>query len=705
MAEAPLKGAVQYEKRTATNGTCVAVLSMDNAPVNALSAGVRTGLDNQVKAALKDSEVKAIVVTGKHGAFCAGADISEFSGGMKGTSLLDVMTTLESSPKPVVAAIDGVCLGGGCETALACHYRLASKRSQVGLPEVNLGLLPGAHGTQRCPRCIGLERSIDFMCSGMPLNAAAAAKAGLFDDVIEGDNTAVLKGAIDFAASKAGQDMAARRLSAVTLQHPGADAVNAMRKKYGKLRAGEVAPQAIITCIEAATKGTFQDGIAVEGAEFAKLFKGDQAKALQYFFFAERQCSKIPDLTEKPGPLNTVGIIGSGLMGGGIGMCCAEAGMKVKLLDVSQENLDKGMAVIKKNYAASVQRKSKTQEKVDKILSLMSTTVNYSDLADCDIVVEAVFENMKLKKDIFGQLDAVCKPGCILASNTSRLNIDEIAAATKRPQDVVGCHFFSPANVMKLLENVRGAKSSPRTIATAMEFGKRLKKVTCLVGNCDGFIANRTMGVSGAGELVADGSMPFEIDAAAEAFGMRMGPFRMQDLVGLDLFGRERANSGKATPETHAGDAMYALKRFGQKSGKGFYKYDEKRKMSRDPEAEQIIETIWKKTNTGKKQRSKEEMVDRLYLPVVNEGFKCLEEGIAIRPSDIDVCLVYGYNWPRFRGGPMQWATSIGLPKVLEGIEKLGIKPSGLLKECVEKGWSLNSKDFQKRCAKAWSKL
>lgn len=705
MAEAPLKGNVQYEKKASSNGTCVAVLSMDNAPVNALSSGVREGLNNHLKTALADAEVKALVVTGKHGAFCAGADISEFSTGMRGAPLPEVCSALEASTKPVIAAIDGVCLGGGCEVSLGCHYRVASTRSQVGLPEVNLGLLPGAHGTQRMPRCIGLERSIDFMCMGAPLNAAMAKQAGIFDDVMQGDNEAVVKAAVEFAAGKAGTDVTARRLSTVKLQHPGAEAVKAMRAKYSKMRPGEAAPQAIITCIEAATQGTFQDGINVEAKQFGELFRGDQSKALQYFFFAERECSKIPNLTAKPGPLNTVGIIGAGLMGGGIGMVCAENGMKVKFLDINQENLDKGMAVIKKNYAASVARKSKTQEKVDKILSAMSTTLNYSDLADCDIVVEAVFENMKVKKDIFAKLDANCKPGCILASNTSYLNIDEIASATKRPEDVIGCHFFSPANVMKLLENVRGAKSSPRTIATAMAFGKKLKKVTCLVGNCDGFIANRVMGVSGGDKLVQNGVMPHEIDAAAESFGMRIGPFRMLDLVGLDLFGRERAKAGKATPETNVSDAMFASNRFGQKNGKGYYKYDEKRKLSRDPEAEQIIETVWKKIGVSKTQASQEEIVDRLYLPVVNEGFKCLEEGIAIRPSDIDVCLVFGYNWPRFRGGPMQWAESIGLPKVLEKIEKLNMKPSALLKECVEKKWSLKSKDFQKRVAGAWSKL
>jgi len=424
---------------------------------------------------------------------------------------------------------------------------------------------------------------------------------------------------------------------------------------------------------------------------------------MQYMFFAERQCSKIPGLTAKPGPLDSVGIVGAGLMGGGIAMCCAEVGMKVTLLDVDPSNLDRGMKVIQKNYARSVERKSKTQAQVDKIMSLITPSTTYDSLSQCDIVVEAVFENMDLKKKIFASFDKVCKPGCILASNTSRLNIDEVASVTSRPQDVIGCHFFSPANVMRLLENVRGSKTSPSTIATAMAFGVKIKKVTCLVGNCDGFIANRVMGVSGAPALLQGGLMPNQIDGAAEAYGMKMGPMRMNDLVGLDLFGRERASSGAAKPDEVVFDAMFATQRFGQKNGKGFYKYDEKLRCTRDPEAEAMIEKIWKKIGATPQSLSEEEIVDKLYLPVVNEGFKSLEEGMAIRPSDIDICCVFGYNWPRYRGGPMQWATAVGLPTVLEKIQKLGMEPSALLKECVAQNWKLNSKDFVKRIDQAWN--
>eukprot|EP00931_Biecheleriopsis_adriatica_P005077 TRINITY_DN10663_c0_g1_i1.p1 TRINITY_DN10663_c0_g1~~TRINITY_DN10663_c0_g1_i1.p1 ORF type:complete len:685 (+),score=165.52 TRINITY_DN10663_c0_g1_i1:162-2216(+) len=676
---------------------------MDNAPVNALSAGVRTGLDERLKEALGDAEVKAIVVTGAHKAFCAGADISEFASGMEGPPLPVVIAAMEASEKPVVAAIDGVSLGGGCEVALGCHWRVASTRSQAGLPEVNLGLLPGAGGTQRLPRLVGAEQSVDFMCRGAPLPAAAAAKVGIYDTVVEGDNAKVVQAAVDFAAGKIGADLAPRRLCNGTAKAAGPDALAAKRKEYGAMRSGEAAPQAIITCIEASTDRPFQEGMKVEGKEFGKLLMGDQSKALQYMFFAERTCAKIPGLDAKPGPLNNVGIVGAGLMGGGIAMCCAEAGMKVILLDVDQKNLDRGMGVIQKNYARSVQRKSKTQAQVDKIMASITPTTSYDSLKDCDIVVEAVFENMDLKKKIFASFDQVCKPGCILASNTSRLDIDEIANATKRPQDVIGCHFFSPANVMRLLENVRGPRTAPSTIATAMAFGTKLKKVTCLVGNCNGFVANRVMGVSGAPTLLQGGLLPHEVDAAAEAYGMRMGPARMNDLVGLDLFGRERAKSGQAEPDKFVFDAMFKLERFGQKNGKGFYKYDDKLKHSRDPEAEAIIKKVWQNIGVQPKTMSEEEIVDMLYLPVVNEGFKCLEEGHAIRPSDIDVCCVFGYNWPRYRGGPMQWASSIGLPKVLQKIEALGLKPSQLLKECVQNKWKLNSKDFTARCSQAWN--
>merc|ERR1719188_309295 len=386
-------------------------------------------------------------------------------------------------------------------------------------------------------------------------------------------------------------------------------------------------------------------------------------------------------------------------------MCCAEAGMKVTLLDVDAKALARGVEVIKKNYARSVERKSKTQAQVDDLLSRITPSTEYGDFKDCDIVVEAVFENMKVKKEIFGTFDKVCKPGCILASNTSGLNIDDIASATKRPQDVIGCHFFSPANVMKLLENVKGAKSSPRTIATAMEFGKKCKKVTCLVGNCPGFVANRVMGKSGSHYLLHSGVPLQDIDAASEAYGMKIGPFKMADLVGLDLFGRERAKRGDATPDKSMGDAMFAAGRYGQKNGKGYYDYDEKRNGKPSPEAQEIMAKVLKNLGNSPRSMAPDDIVKYLYFPVINESFKCLEEGIAIRPGDIDICCMHGYNWPKSTGGPMFYAGSVGLPKVKEVLEAMGEKPAALLSECVANGWDLNSEALKTRLSSQRSKL
>jgi len=432
------------------------------------------------------------------------------------------------------------------------------------------------------------------------------------------------------------------------------------------------------------------------------------AQVEKYVSNAEVECAQVPGLTkDMVGPLDTVGIVGSGTMGGGIAMCCVEAGMRVVLLDVEQKFLDRGLGAIKKNYQRSLTRKSKTQAQVDGYLSSIKGTLDYADFKDCDIVVEAVFENMKVKKEVFVKFDAVCKPGCILASNTSGLNIDEIASATKRPEDVIGCHFFSPANVMRLLENIRGSKSSDRTIATAMAFGVKIKKVTCLVGNCPGFVANRAMGQSGGQALMQSGISPQEIDAASEGFGFKVGPFRMNDIVGIDLFGRERAQSGTANPDKSIMDAMYAAERYGQKNGKGFYKYGEGSdpRGSPDPEVQKIVEAIWKRTGVAPRSLNTEEILHALYFPVINEGFKCLEEGVALRPLDVDVCLIFGYNWPRATGGPMFYANSVGLPTVLKTLESLKVKPAALLVECVEKGWTLDSDAFSARLVAHRSKL
>jgi len=690
----------------------VGVLTLNNAPVNSLASSLMESFKTNFSKLVADPKVKAIVVTGAGNFFCGGAEISEFAGlaakgpdAFKGASpvepLCAVFDMVDASPKTVVAAINGAALGGGLEVALACHHRVMSPKASVGFPEVQLGLLPGGEGTQRLPRVAPLEVALPMLLTGAPLKADKALKGGVVDAIAKGD---VVEEAAQMALARPPAPISKRPVPADTRFKAMAGGLDQAAIAASNQAPGMIAPDAIINCVRAAcSQLSFQEGVKVEGQEFTKLLMGDQSKALQHMFFAQRACSKVPGLTAKPVPLNTVGIIGSGLMGGGIAMCCAEAGMHVIVLDIDEKNLERGMGVIKKTYQRSVARKSKTQAKVDEFLSRIKPSSSYDSLGTCDLVIEAVFENMALKKKIFAQLDQVCKPGCILSSNTSALNIDEIASATKRPQDVVGCHFFSPANVMPLLENVRGPRTGPVAIATAMSLGQKIKKITCLVGNCDGFIANRVMGQSGAVQLMNSGLMPQQVDAASEAYGMRMGPARMSDLVGLDLFGRERAETGKAEPDKMVTDAMYAAKRFGQKNGKGFYKYDDKLQLSRDPEAEEMIKTVWKNRGVVPTAMSQEDIIDALYLPVVNEGFKCLEEGMAQRPSDIDICMVFGYGWPAYTGGPMQWATAVGLPRVLAKLEKIGVKPSALLQECVKNGWDLKSKEFGKRIEQAWS--
>eukprot|EP01059_Diplonema_ambulator_P036182 TRINITY_DN8925_c0_g2_i1.p1 TRINITY_DN8925_c0_g2~~TRINITY_DN8925_c0_g2_i1.p1 ORF type:complete len:724 (+),score=282.76 TRINITY_DN8925_c0_g2_i1:55-2172(+) len=681
-----------------SNGKKIAVLTMDNPPMNPLSSGIRIGLDQHVKACVKDDSVYAMVVTGKGKAFCAGADISEFSGGMKGPNLPELLNVMEASTKPVVAAIDGVALGGGCEVSLACHYRIATKASAAGLPEVNLGLLPGAGGTQRLPRLIGAEAAIQAMCTGAPFPAPKALKAGIFDQVIEGN---VVDAAVQFAATVNPADLPNRRLCNRTTQCTPEIVANA-RAKWAKLRRGETAPQSIITCVEASARGTFAEGLKVEQKEFFPLLTGDQSKAMQYMFFAERACWKVPGLTAQPAQLNTIGIIGSGLMGGGIAMSCAEAGMKVLLLDAKPEFLERGMKVIQKNYATSVKRGSMPEAKAQKALAnIVPAGGDYAVLGECDMVIEAVFENMNIKKEVFAKLDQVCKPGCILATNTSFLSIDEIASATRRPEDVIGCHFFSPANVMKLLENVRGAKTSGRTIATAMAFGKKIGKIAVLVGNCHGFVANRMFAKQGATKLMYSGLYPHEIDQGAESLGMRMGPLRMADLVGLDLQSRERERAGKLDPENDLQDFLYKKGNYGMKNGRGFFVYDEKRRASRNPEVEGFLDGYWARKGISKTQLPDEEIARRIYFPIINEGFKLLEEGIVSRVSDIDIACVYGYNFPRYRGGPMKYAELIGLDEVLEGLKQYGEKPADLLVKLVEDGTSLAkwSKKHEKEIA------
>lgn len=681
----------------------VAVLTMDSPPVNSLSRGTRAGLVSGVEKALADKSVVGIIVRGAGRAFCAGAEITEFAGAgnIKEEPLTDTIARLENCKIPVVALVHGFALGGGFEVALSTHYRLATSDAQFGLPEVNLGLLPGAGGTQRLPRLIGAVPSAEMILSGAPIKAEKALKLGVVDAIVkEKSEEGRLKEAVDFLLTKKGQPRPVAGLTVPDAKDPEVIAkLDSVYKTAMQKRRGEFAPSRIIDCVKASVQTTsFKEGMAVEGRLFGQLLASPEARAMQHVFFAERAAAKLPkEFNVEPAKIKKVGVIGSGTMGGGIAMCCVDVGMSVILIDATQEFLDRGMSVIKKNYSRSVERKSITQALMDKRLALIQPSLNYADLKDCDIVVEAVFENMQLKKEIFAKLDAVCKPGCVLATNTSGLNIDEIAASTKRPQDVIGAHFFSPANVMRLLENVKGAASSPRTISTAMDFGKRIGKVAILVGNCPGFVGNRMLGsyTSEAEKLALEGAPIEKIDAVARnVIGMNQGPFAMNDLVGLDVFWRKRKTEGKSDPNKIVADALCEAGRYGQKNGKGFYQYKDGRTPESDPLTHQIITKVAENLRVSRRSPEKiseQEIFERLMYPLINEGFKCLEEKMAYKSSDVDVCYVFGYGFPRWRGGPMKLAEELGFDTVLAGLNKYrrwGNKeqywtPSNLLEKLV----------------------
>jgi len=663
-------------------GQKVAVLTMDSPPVNSLSRGTRAGLVAGVEKALADKSVVGIIVRGAGRAFCAGAEITEFAGtsSIKEEPLQDTISRLENCKIPVVAVVHGFALGGGCEVALGTHYRLAAADAQFGLPEVNLGLLPGAGGTQRLPRLIGAVASAEMILSGNPIRADKALKLGVVDAILkEKSEEGRLKEAVAFILTKKGQP---RPIAAMAVPDAGQpdlmSKLDATYKASMQRRRGEFAPGRIIDCVKAAvTCKTFKEGMDVEGRLFGQLLASPESRAMQHMFFAERAAAKLPkEFNVEPVKINKVGIIGSGTMGGGIAMCCADVGIPAILIDVSQEFLDRGLSVIKKNYSRSVERKSITQAQMDKRVSLITGSLSYDDLKDVDIVIEAVFEDMKLKKSIFGRLDAVCKAGCILATNTSGLDIDEIASATKRPQDVVGAHFFSPANVMKLLENVKGKHSSPRTISTVMDFGKRIGKVAILVGNCPGFVGNRMLGpyTSEANKLSLEGAPIEKIDAVARnVIGMNQGPFGMNDLVGLDLFWRKRKSEGTSDANKSVPDALCEAGRYGQKNGKGYYLYKDGRTPESDPVVTDIIANVANNLKISRRSPDKiteAEIFERLMYPLINEGFKCLEEKMAYKSSDVDVCYIFGYGFPRWRGGPLKLAEEIGFDTVLAGLNK-----------------------------------
>ena len=668
----------------------VLIIESNNPPVNALSAAVRQGLVDAIEQAEADDSVKAVVIACEGQTFFAGADITEFGKPPVMPWLPQVVDRIEECTKPVVAAIHGTALGGGLEVALGCHYRVAVPSAKLGTPEVKLGLLPGAGGTQRLPRVAGVDKALAMTATGIPIGAREAFDCGLVDRLVEGE---LLPHAVAYAEEV--RDIrplprSSERQDRVENVDPAV--FDEFRKANARKFKGFDAPEANVRAVRAATEKPYSEGVIEERKLFMELMTGAQAKAQQYFFFAERKAAKIEDLPEntQPRDIRRVGVIGAGTMGGGISMNFLGAGIPVTIVEMGQEALDRGTGVIARNYEASAAKGRLTQEQVSTAMSHLTPTLDFAALADCDLIIEAVYENMEVKKDVFGKLDRIARPGAILASNTSYLNIDEIAASTSRPGDVVGMHFFSPANIMKLLEVVRGAKTAPDVLLTVMQIGKRIKKVPVVAGVCHGFIGNRMLMPRQieATKLLLEGATPEQVDKVHVDFGMPMGPFQMADLAGVDI-GWHRDPSRVENIR----DALCAIERWGQKKGAGFYDYDEKRRPSPSPVVQQIIEDFAARQGVERREISDQEIVERTIYPMVNEGAKILEEGMAQRASDIDVVWVYGYGWPVYKGGPMYWADNIeGLTKIVAGLKQQEerMKPdfsfSKLLLEKAEKG-------------------
>jgi len=671
----------------------VSIVTLNSPPVNALSANVRDGLFEGFKQAIADPDSKAIVLICDGRTFIAGADISEFGGQMKGASLFDVQDMMEGSPKPVVAAIHGTALGGGLEVALCAHYRVAVPSAKCGLPEVNLGLLPGAGGTQRLPRIVGPEKALEMVTSGQHVGAKQCLEMGLVDEIVpEGK---LREGAVAFANKIVAEKRPLKKVrdsnDKVEAARGKPEIFENFRKANARKFRGFKAPESNIKTIEAAVNLPFAEGLKKERELFLELLVSPESAAQRYAFFAERQANKIPDVPDDTQtiPIKKVGVIGAGTMGGGISMNFANAGIPVTIVEVQKEALDRGIGVVRKNYETSAKRGRFTMEDVEKRMGLLTPSMNLEDLADCDLVIEAVYENMDVKKDVFKKLDAIVKQGAILASNTSYLNVDEIASVTKRPESVIGLHFFSPANVMRLLEIVRGEKTSKPVIATCMQLARKIGKVAVLVGVCPGFVGNRMLSQRQreANKLVLEGAMPWDVDRVLYDFGFPMGPFAMSDLAGLDI-GWNKETSKSSTLR----EVLCEMDRRGQKNGKGFYDYDEQRNSKPSPVTEKIIKDFMAKSGKNARSISDEEILERTIYPMINEGAKILEEKKAIRPSDIDVVWMNGYGWPVYRGGPMHYGDAIGLDKVLTKMKQwqaeMGddFKPSALLEKLVAEG-------------------
>ncbi|HEX4096652.1 MAG TPA: 3-hydroxyacyl-CoA dehydrogenase NAD-binding domain-containing protein [Caulobacteraceae bacterium] len=668
----------------------VGVITLNSPPVNALSAGVRDGLAGGVAAALADDGAKAVVIICEGRTFIAGADITEFGGAQKGASLYEVQNAIENATKPVVAAIHGTALGGGLEVALTCHYRVAVPSARCGLPEVNLGLLPGAGGTQRLPRIVGPEKALEMMTSGQHVPAKECLAMGLVDEIVpEGD---LRDGAVKFASRIAHEGRPLKKVRELNDKveaargHP--EIFETFRKANARKFRGFLAPEYNIQCIEAAVNQPFEEGLKTEGRLFGELMRGSQSAAQRYAFFAERQANKIPDVPDDTAviPVNKVGVIGAGTMGGGIAMNFINAGIPVVVVEVKQDALDRGLATVRRNYERS--RTAKPEE-TEARMSRLTGSLDMSALADCDLIIEAVFERMDIKKDIFAKLDAICKPGAILATNTSGLNIDEIASVTKRPEAVIGLHFFSPANVMKLLEIVRADHTSKEVINTSMKLARKIGKIAVLVGVCPGFVGNRILGARQreANKLIMEGAMPWDVDRVLYDFGFPMGPFAMSDLAGLDIGWVKERSKGETIR-----DVLCEMDRRGQRTGAGWYDYDENRNAKPSPVTEKILHDFIVKSGANPRKISDEEILERCIYPMINEGAKILEEGKAIRASDIDVVWENGYGWPVYRGGPMWYGDLVGHDKVLAKMQEFqgamgdAFKPAPLLEKLVADG-------------------
>ncbi|MEW6641437.1 MAG: 3-hydroxyacyl-CoA dehydrogenase NAD-binding domain-containing protein [Pseudomonadota bacterium] len=686
----------------------VAIVTVDSPPVNALSAAVRGGISEAIKSLGSDPQVQAIVLTCAGRTFIAGADITEFGKPPKPPGLGEVISDIENCPKPVIAAIHGTALGGGLEVALGCHFRVATKDARLGLPEVKLGLLPGAGGTQRLPRAVGPELGVKMVVSGDPIGAAEALKSGLIEEIVEGPAS----GGEAFARKVLAEKRPLRKLRDDDSKLAAAKADRSIftnaAAAANKRNRGLDAPLACAEAVSWVFDVPFDEALKRERESFLKLVAGDQSKAQRHAFFAEREAAKIdgvPDGT-KPRKVERVAIIGAGTMGGGIAMSFANAGIPVTLIETGEEQLKRGLGIMQKNYEATAARGGIPADAPAKRMALINGVVGLENVRDADLVIEAVFETMAVKKEVFGKLEQFAKPGAVLASNTSYLNINEIAAATNRASDILGMHFFSPANVMKLCEIVRAEKTAPDALATAVSIAKRIAKVPAVVGVCDGFVGNRMLAARSkqSEKLLFEGALPQQVDAVVTKFGLPMGPFAMGDLAGLDIGWRSRKDRGI---KSEIADALCEAGRFGQKTGKGYYKYEAgSRAPLPDPEVETLIEETCARLGLKRREVSDEEILERMTYPMINEGARILEEKIAARPSDIDVIWLYGYGWPVYRGGPMFYADQVGLKHIAERLSFYAkqtndpsLEPAPLLKRLAEQGETFAS--YAKGAAKA----